>query len=213
MFATVDWTGFFDQIRSGLDQYGIMLAAMLAAGLFSGFVAGLFGIGGGFASYNDESFLAFANAKVTEAREMAMTGLRAAGLAHLPSATNFLYVRVPDAAAFRRRMAERKIEIRGPYGTLTESYNAHFWRLPAACAMISITVRDLPDELHRALRARAASHGRSVQAEVRAILEDAVQAAGRVKLGSLLREIGREARGFDVEIERDKSPGEPMTFE
>ena len=39
------------------------------------------------------------------------------------------------------------------------------------------------------------------------------EAAGRVKLGSLLREIGREARGFNVEIERDKSPGEPMTFE
>lgn len=33
--------------------------------------------------------------------------------------------------------------------------------------MASITVHNLPDEVHRALRARAARHGRSTEAEVR----------------------------------------------
>ncbi|AOI73792.1 plasmid stability protein [Burkholderia ubonensis] len=76
-----------------------------------------------------------------------------------------------------------------------------------------ITVRNLPDEVHRALRVRAAQHGRSTEAEVRDILEKAVQPEGRVKLGALLAEIGREIGGVDLDIQRDKTPTEPMNFE
>lgn len=36
--------------------------------------------------------------------------------------------------------------------------------------MAMLTVRNLPDKVHRALRVRAARHGRSTEAEVRAIL-------------------------------------------
>jgi antitoxin FitA len=79
--------------------------------------------------------------------------------------------------------------------------------------MASVTVRNLPDETHRALRVRAATHGRSTEAEIRAILETAVRPEGRVKLGTLLAEVGREVGGFDLEIERDKTPAEPMSFE
>ncbi len=79
--------------------------------------------------------------------------------------------------------------------------------------MASVTVRNLPDETHRALRVRAATHGRSTEAEIRAILEHAVHPEGRIKLGTLLAEIGREVGGFDLEIERDKTPAEPMRFE
>lgn len=79
--------------------------------------------------------------------------------------------------------------------------------------MGAITVRNLPEEVHRALRARAAMHGRSTEAEIRDILENAVRPEGRVKLGSLLAEIGREAGGFDLQIERDKTSDEPMDFE
>ena len=57
-----------------------------------------------------------------------------------------------------------------------------------------LTVWNLSDEVHRALRVRAAQHGRSTEAEVRAILEDAVKPEGRVKLGSLLADIGRRAK-------------------
>ncbi len=84
--------------------------------------------------------------------------------------------------------------------------------------MAMLTVRNLPDEVHRALRVRAATHGRSTEAEVREILEAAVKPEGRIKLGSLLAEIGRQAGLTDEEAAlfdqvRDKRPAEPVSFE
>jgi plasmid stability protein len=80
-------------------------------------------------------------------------------------------------------------------------------------AVSSITIRNLPEETHRALRLRASLAGRSTEAEVRAILEQAARPAGRIQLGSLLAEIGQQAGGFDLDLERDKTPAEPMRFE
>jgi len=79
--------------------------------------------------------------------------------------------------------------------------------------MSSVTIRNLPEETHRALRARAARHGLSTEAEIRAILENAVRPETRPKLGSLLAEIGREAGGADLDIQRDKTVSEPVSFE
>ena len=79
--------------------------------------------------------------------------------------------------------------------------------------MSFITVRNIPEEAHLALRVRAAMAGRSTEAEVRAILESIARPEGRIKLGSVLAEIGQQAGGFDLEMERDKSPSEPMSFE
>ncbi len=79
--------------------------------------------------------------------------------------------------------------------------------------MATITVRNLPDEVHRAVRLRAAQHGRSTEAEIRFILEAAVKPEQRVKLGSLLAEIGKEIGGVKLDIERDKTLTEPVRFE
>lgn len=84
--------------------------------------------------------------------------------------------------------------------------------------MAMLTVRNLPNEVHRALRLRAAQHGHSMEAEVREILESAVSPEGRVKLGSLLADIGRETRLTDEEFDvlesvRDKIPARPVSFE
>jgi len=82
--------------------------------------------------------------------------------------------------------------------------------------MAMMTVRNLPDEVHRALRVRAATHQRSTEAEVRAILEEAVKAEGRIKLGSLLADIGRHAALQDEDLaafERTKTPAKPVNFE
>ena len=84
--------------------------------------------------------------------------------------------------------------------------------------MPSVTVRNVPDEVHRALRVRAAQHGRSAEAEIRKILENAVQPEGRVKLGSLLAGIGRKINLSDDEFSifeqsRYKSPAKPVDFE
>ena len=78
--------------------------------------------------------------------------------------------------------------------------------------MASVTVRNLPDETHHALRVRAATHGRSTEAEIRTILENAVRPEGRVKLGTLLADIGREVGGIELDIERERSPAEPLEF-
>ncbi|MGE8106941.1 FitA-like ribbon-helix-helix domain-containing protein [Allorhizobium sp. NPDC080224] len=83
--------------------------------------------------------------------------------------------------------------------------------------MPAVTIRNLSDEIHRALRVRAAHHGRSTEAEIRDILEAAVRPSQRVKLGSLLVNIGREADLSDRDVEalqeRDKAPAEPINFE
>lgn len=79
--------------------------------------------------------------------------------------------------------------------------------------MASFTVRNVPDEVHRALRVRAAIHGRSAEAEIREILESAVKPEGRIKLGSLLVQMGRELEGVDLEITRDKTSAQPIVFE
>jgi hypothetical protein len=51
-------------------------------------------------------------------------------------------------------------------------------------------------------------------------LEKAAKPEGRIKLGSLLAEIGREVRltdeewaAFEAALERDKSPAEPTRFD
>ncbi len=85
--------------------------------------------------------------------------------------------------------------------------------------MAMLTVRNVPDDVHLALRVMAAQHGRSTEAEIRDILEKAAKPKDRLKLGSLLASIAREAGALtDVETEyfnnlRDKTPAEPMRFE
>ena len=78
--------------------------------------------------------------------------------------------------------------------------------------MAALTIRNLSDETHRALKARAAAHHRSTEAEVRAILDEAVSPAERVLLGSLLATIGREAGGVELDIPRDTTSREPLDF-
>jgi len=80
-------------------------------------------------------------------------------------------------------------------------------------SMKSVTIRNLSEETHRALRLRAAMHQRSTEAEIRCILENAVRPEGRVKLGSLLAGIGREVGGIEFEEVRDKTPAKPLSFE
>jgi len=58
--------------------------------------------------------------------------------------------------------------------------------------MPSVTIRNVPDEVHRAIRVRAARNSRSIEAEMRTILETSVKPPGRAMLGSLLTGIGRK---------------------
>lgn len=78
--------------------------------------------------------------------------------------------------------------------------------------MAAVTIRNLSDATHRALKIRAARHGRSAEAEIRAILDEAAESPERIKLGSELAAIGRALGGVDIEVERDNTPVEPPSF-
>jgi antitoxin FitA len=76
--------------------------------------------------------------------------------------------------------------------------------------MSSVTVRNLPEATHRALKQRAAQHGRSTEAEIRHILEAAVRPGHG--LGSALAAVGRSVGGVSLKIERDRTPVVPASF-
>jgi plasmid stability protein len=84
--------------------------------------------------------------------------------------------------------------------------------------MATLTIRNLPDEVHRALRLRAAQLGRSTEAEVRFVLEASVRPPQRVRLGTALAELGQRAGLTDddvaaLEAARDMTPAQPARLE
>lgn len=84
--------------------------------------------------------------------------------------------------------------------------------------MAILTVRNVPDDVHRALRVRAAKHGRSTEAEVRDILATAVKPEKRVRVGEALAAIGQKIGLTDedcavFEKVRDKTPAKPLSFD
>lgn len=84
--------------------------------------------------------------------------------------------------------------------------------------MSAVTIRNLSDETHRALKIRAARHGRSTEAEIRDILETAVRPAARMRLGTALSAASREAGLTNADFDglgerRDGIPAEPMSLE
>jgi plasmid stability protein len=84
--------------------------------------------------------------------------------------------------------------------------------------MAILTVRNVPDDVHRALRVRAAQHGRSTEAEVREILAAVVKPEKRVRMGEALAAIGRRIglSNEDVavlESVRDTTPAKPLNFD
>ena len=84
--------------------------------------------------------------------------------------------------------------------------------------MAAVTIRNLSEEAHRALKVRAAQHNRSAEAEMRAILEAAVLPEGRLRLGTALSEISRKMGLTNADIEaleqvRDTRPAEPINLE
>ena len=79
--------------------------------------------------------------------------------------------------------------------------------------MPSVLVRDLSIETHRALKQRAAKHGKSTQAEIRIILDEAVREESEVGFGTRLQEIARRHGVSFDDYKRDTSPTEPASFE
>ncbi len=84
--------------------------------------------------------------------------------------------------------------------------------------MASLTVPNLPEDMHHALQARAALNRRSVEAEVREILAGALKPETRVRIGDALAALGSKIGLTNQDGElfnqlRDKTPAEPPQFE
>ena len=84
--------------------------------------------------------------------------------------------------------------------------------------MAVLTIRNIPEDVHRALRIRAAQHGRSTEAEVREILTAAVKPQARVRVGETLAAIGRKTGLSDEDLStfegvRGKMPAELLRCE
>jgi plasmid stability protein len=83
--------------------------------------------------------------------------------------------------------------------------------------MPAVTIRNLSHETHRALKLRAAQHGRSAEAEMRVILEAAVRPADRIRLGSAIADMSRKIGLSNADVEAleqtgDRKPAEPPSF-
>lgn len=82
-----------------------------------------------------------------------------------------------------------------------------------------IIIPDLPADVHQRLKLLAASHGRSLEAEVCAILKAVIRPESELGLGEALWNLvgpdGRltEAEWAIFEGQRDCTPAEPMTFD
>jgi len=87
--------------------------------------------------------------------------------------------------------------------------------------MAVLTVRNLSNEVHRALRMRAAKNNRSAESEVREILASAVIPEQRILMGTAMAAMARgsgltndDVVAFEKAIEeaRDKMPAEPVAL-
>ena len=81
--------------------------------------------------------------------------------------------------------------------------------------MPAVTIRNLSDETHRALKLRAAGNKRSAEAEIRAILDEAVRPRHRLMVGSTLSRMSRELGLTNSDVEalgeaRATRPAEPL---
>jgi plasmid stability protein len=84
--------------------------------------------------------------------------------------------------------------------------------------MAAVTIRNLSEATHRALKLRAAQHGRSTEAEIRDILENSVRPDARLRLGSVLAERSRRIGLTNEDVAaldqtRDTTPAQPIGVE
>ncbi|WP_372425963.1 FitA-like ribbon-helix-helix domain-containing protein [Salinarimonas chemoclinalis] len=82
--------------------------------------------------------------------------------------------------------------------------------------MTTLTLHDIPDEETRALSARAARNGRSLEAEVRAILREAARGEPKPDEGGLATAIRRRFApygGVELSLPTRSEAREPPSFE
>jgi antitoxin FitA len=77
-------------------------------------------------------------------------------------------------------------------------------------ALTAISIRNLDPDVKARLRVRAAEHGRSMEAEIRAILVDAVATQRPVGLFDAIRAASLEHGGVELDLRRHKRRQRPV---
>jgi antitoxin FitA len=81
-------------------------------------------------------------------------------------------------------------------------------------AVAAISIRDLDDRVKERLRVRAATHGRSMEAEIRVILTDAVSKPDdSIGLFQMLHDRFGELGGVDLDLPPRTEPARWADFE
>ncbi|MGF7152055.1 histidinol-phosphate aminotransferase [Sphingomonas zeicaulis] len=106
-------------LRIGYSISSVEHAAIIRGWLTS-FGGNSAGLAAAIASYDDTAFTTMSRQRVIEARGMILDAVKAAGLTALPSETNFVFVKVPDAEKLQKAMAAQGVMIRGTYGRWTQ---------------------------------------------------------------------------------------------
>ena len=76
--------------------------------------------------------------------------------------------------------------------------------------MVALTICKLSNDACDAPCLHSAASGRGTAAEISAVLKNAEQPIGRIKLGSLLVNISQKAGGVDLDVTREHTPTEPI---
>ena len=79
--------------------------------------------------------------------------------------------------------------------------------------MADVVIGDISDATHRALELRASWHGNTVEAEIRDILDAAVDPSAPLKIGTELAAFGRRHGGLELDAARDQEPLHPSVFD
>lgn len=79
--------------------------------------------------------------------------------------------------------------------------------------MSALSIRNMDDGAKRRLQVRAARHGRSMEAEARAILEQAVGDEDGADLFTTLRERFSELGGVELDLPARSTPPRAATFD
>lgn len=79
--------------------------------------------------------------------------------------------------------------------------------------MGNMTIRNIPEPIHNALRERATLNRRSIEAEVRTILTHSIMVAEAGGFGQQLRARFADCEGDELDLKRDKTPGEAAKFD
>jgi plasmid stability protein len=76
--------------------------------------------------------------------------------------------------------------------------------------MPNMTLRNLPEDVHRRIRVYAAEHGLSTEAAVRRLLDEATRPVER--LGDIVTAFARERSADFPDVPRDRAPIEAADF-